>query len=132
MSTRQASLDRVHSGVVLSFFTGTSAAVAFSVDLTVPALHMVCGMLAMTVQCLLNCRVRSESEAQKHMRRRRKRKREKISKSQAAADSAEPDSQAADDEAGGKDEDDETLTAADELAPMQVCVPPSQQQTYAA
>ena len=83
---------------------------------------MVCGMLAMTVQCLLNCRVRSESEAQKHMRRRRKRKREKISKSQAAADSAEPDSQAADDEAGGKDEDDETLTAADELAPMQVCV----------
>ncbi len=72
------------------------------------------------------CRIRSESEAQKHMRRRRKRKREKISKAQGAADSAEPDSQAAasaaegGDDAAGKEEEDEKLTAADELAPMQV------------
>jgi len=61
------------------------------------------------------------------MRRRRKRKREKISKAQGAADSAEPDSQAAasaaegGDDAAGKEEEDEKLTAADELAPMQVC-----------
>lgn len=62
------------------------------------------------------------------MRRRRKRKREKISKSQAAADTAEPTSKAApsaaaaeaeDGEAVGQEED-ENLTAADELAPMQV------------
>ncbi len=61
------------------------------------------------------------------MRRRRKRKREKISKAQGAADSAQPDSQAAasaagfGDDAAGKEEEDEKLTAADELAPMQVC-----------
>lgn len=72
------------------------------------------------------CRVRSESEAQEHMRRRRKRKREKISKAQDAADPAEVDSQAASlaaeggDDAAGKEEEDEKLTAADELAPMQV------------
>lgn len=59
------------------------------------------------------------------MRRRRKRKREKISKSQAAGDTAEPTSKAApsveaeDGEAAGQEED-ESLTAADELAPMQV------------
>ena len=61
------------------------------------------------------------------MRRRRKRKREKISKAQGAADSADPDSQAAASAAEGyddpvsKEEEDEKLTAADELAPMQVC-----------
>ena len=68
-------------------------------------------------------RVRSESEAQKHMRRRRKRKREKISKSQAA-EATEPHSEAAEPAAqitsADKEEDDEALTAADELAPMQV------------
>ncbi|KAL0021070.1 hypothetical protein WJX79_008561 [Trebouxia sp. C0005] len=70
-------------------------------------------------------KVRSESEAQEHMRRRRKRKREKISKAQDAADPAEVDSQAASlaaeggDDAAGKEEEDEKLTAADELAPMQ-------------
>ena len=65
------------------------------------------------------CRVRSESEAQKHMRRRKKRKREKISKSQTA-DPAEPDVQEAETAAHSKEEEDEALTAADELAPLQV------------
>lgn len=54
------------------------------------------------------------------MRRRKKRKREKMSKS-LPADMTEPEqARAADTDAASKEEDDETLTAADELAPLQV------------
>ena len=66
------------------------------------------------------CRVRSESEAQKHLRRRRKRKREKISK--AHPGSSEPHEPAA---PADKEEEEEGMTAADELAPMQVSPQPA-------
>ena len=54
------------------------------------------------------------------MRRRKKRKREKTSKSQPADISEPEQAQAADKDAANKEEDDETLTAADELASLQV------------
>ncbi|KAL3161937.1 hypothetical protein ABBQ38_009019 [Trebouxia sp. C0009 RCD-2024] len=63
-------------------------------------------------------KVRSGSEAQKHMRRRKKRKREKISKSQPG-DVIESEAQAGSEEAAAQDQADDTLTAADELAPLQ-------------
>lgn len=53
------------------------------------------------------------------MRRRKKRKREKISKSQPG-DVIESEAQAGSEEAAAQDQADDTLTAADELAPLQV------------
>ena len=75
---------------------------------------------ASEAQLFLLCRVRSESEAQKHMRRRRKRTRDKMSKiadgeqpdttaaSAAAAATAEP---AAENGQNGKEPDADTVTA---------------------
>ncbi len=103
--------------------TGMTATSCLNADCNICSGFVAYSNTQVTLSC---CRVRSEAEAQKHMRRRRKRKREKISKAQGAADSAEQDPQAAasaagvGDDAAGKEEEDEKLTAADELAPMQV------------
>ena len=54
------------------------------------------------------------------MRRRKKRKREKMSKSRLGDILEAEQPQAADTDTASKEEEDETLTAADELMPLQV------------
>jgi hypothetical protein len=60
-------------------------------------------------------RVRSSTEAKKHIARRRKRKRDKIAKLGAADDGAPAGA-----EGSGELQDTEGLTVADELVPFQV------------